>query len=230
MFGIDNMHNNISHIIKTDEKYQINKNIITANEMLEFSFNRYLSMKKILNPLLRILNKKVVVNNIYYRLDNDDELSIIIDYSFNSKKGFLGFKETHLLNSIEKIIDSSNGQFDYLMKEYQDLLKNIFLEGEENAFYDKIRIISTSKLFELVLIDNGYQILYNGSHNINDVFKLTNEYNIAMDSFSDITNSFVCNTSFEDIENLLCNKDNLFGFLKHIKVYENDIPKILIKK
>ena len=34
MFGIDNMHNSINHIIKSDEKYQINKSIISSNDLL----------------------------------------------------------------------------------------------------------------------------------------------------------------------------------------------------
>jgi len=218
MLGIGNMHNNINNIIKNDEKKEKNKIVLTASELIQNNYNRYLLMQKVLNPLLRILKKKVNVINISYILSND-ELVILIEYINNNRKGFLSIKELELLDSLEINLDTSKGMFNYLITDYKDLIKEILLIGKREEFYQEYNVLSTSKLFKLRLLDKGSQLTC-VTNNTKDYFNIINEYG----------NDVICDTSYPDIKELMSDEEVLNKFLNHIKVYEIEVPKVLIKK
>ena len=230
MFGVGSTENNILNIIKNDEKHQIGKKTISGYDLLALSYQKYLEDESYLNPLIEALSSQMNITNISFNSD-EDGFSVIIEYFMNNSRGVLLLKKEELVDNLEFVLDSSNGLYRDIILKNKKLITDSF-ENSHNKSLIINQFNSTSKLFEMALAYNKYQIIYHNIHNIEDYFKLSLEYNLEnRDGDTEkILKYIVCNTSLSKIEDYFRDLDNVRSFLNHVRVYDSDVQKVLVKK
>ena len=220
MFG-DSLDKKIFKIIEKDEKSH-GLNTISAMDLLTLARNRYILMKEILKPLVLELSKELLITNIYFINDLNENFSIDIEYRKDNKLGYLILKQTDF-NEFEVILNTDNSQDNKLINKNKKIIIQTFKYGLEKDFDKKSELSSTSDLLSLNIYNNLYEMHNKEVQNFDNYFKLSSSLDskellesVKLYSSSNIQSKF--------------NLENLKMFLQHVKFYEKDIPKYLLKK
>ena len=220
MFG-DSLDKKIFKIIEKDEKSH-GLNTISAMDLLTLARNRYILMKEILKPLVLELSKELLITNIYFINDLNENFSIDIEYRKDNKLGYLILKQTDF-NEFEVILNTDNSQDNKLINKNKKIIIQTFKYGLEKDFDKKSELSSTSDLLSLSIYNNLYEMHNKEVQNFDNYFKLSSSLDskellesVKLYSSSNIQSKF--------------NLENLKMFLQHVKFYEKDIPKYLLKK
>ncbi len=232
MFGLYNAENSIKSIIKNDEHHQIGKKVISGYDLLAINYREYLKKESYLNPLIEALSKKMHIVNITYNT-MEDGFSVVIEYLHDGNKGIIILKNDEVISddNLEFVIDGSDGLYhDTILKNKKLIIKS-FNKAPGNILTNK-QFHSTSKLFEISVYDSRYQIVYHNVHNIYDCFKLSIEHNLLNrdGDIEKIIKYMSCSTTLENLKNCFEDEDNIRKFLQHVKVYDSDVQKVLVKK
>ena len=211
-------------LIKHDENYDKKRNILNGEEVFKLCNNRYKIMQNILLPLKEKLGKNIEITDIGFAHGMQDDMNIVVKYENNSQTSF--FTITNFDYSDIDIVSSDDGleKYDFIMtnkKIILDIFSQIYEESLDSEFY----INSTSKKF--VIADNCRSfIIKDINEKIFSIEKLHSLYtkNNLM-YYNDRTDSV-----YSKLKDLLLNEDNVLNIYQHIHIYEEDFPKILIKK
>ena len=211
-------------LIKNEEQYDKKKVVITAEEAFKLFYKRYLLMKEILLPLKKKLGEKVEVTDISFVNGMQDDMSIVIKYTKEEKNYVLALSNLDYedITIISTDVIVSQEQFvDVNKRIIIDTFRNISNNGldEENIIKSttkKFIIKDNCDKFKICDIDEkvfgmeGSYSIYEKNGSIFDLSKIT------------------CN--YSKLKEMLSNSENGLAIYQHMHIYEEDIPKELIKK
>ena len=215
------MYRAVIELLEHDEAYNKKRSVINGEE-LKLCHERYLLMQELLLPLKEKLGKDIMITNISFAEGAQDDMCIIIEYMNDDKKGYLIL--SHLeFDGVETIFNTGNKELKLLIDDNKELILKTFEEAYRNSFDKEIRISSTSKQFTFNDDSEFFSLrdyLNNGSLSLK-----TNhaeyEKNGQLYLLDDKTS----------IYKNLCKKIQENGnILTHAKVYEEELPRVLIKK
>lgn len=217
-------YRSVIDLIRKEEPYDKNKNIISGDEAFTLCFNRYLILQEILLPLKEKLGKEVEVTDISFVNGMQNDIRIIIKYNRGNKQYTIAL--TNIENQdIEIIADDEIARKQGLIRSNKRIVLNAFYGIDENNLTDDITIKSTSGRF--ILHDNY------DSFEIKDVdgklFRLEKKYSSYVKDKS-LTNPTKLECNFPKLRELLENEDNVLALYNHFHAYENMFPTSLIKK
>ena len=193
--------------------------------------SRYLLLQKKLLPIISILKNKLAVTNIKVYEDNELGLMLQIEYVINSHKGYIVLYYSNLENKIGIQMDTTGGEYNGLIHHNETTLINIIHSCEEEKFGCKDTLRSTSNTFTINLFGDYVRIVGNTHGSIEDYFEMRYIYNLFHDiSYNEMIKHVNILTSFPKLNILLSDEEVLSQLFDHIKFYENDVPKHLVKK
>ncbi len=221
----------IQNIVRNNERYDKSKRVLSAREILEVGQSRYLLLQKKLLPIISILKNKLAVTNIKVYEDNELGLMLQIEYVINSHKGYIVLYYSNLENKIGIQMDTTGGEYNGLIHHNETTLINIIHSCEEEKFGCKDTLRSTSNTFTINLFGDYVRIVGNTHGSIEDYFEMRYIYNLFHDiSYNEMIKHVNILTSFPKLNILLSDEEVLSQLFDHIKFYENDVPKHLVKK
>ena len=219
-----NASKSILDILEHDEKYQ-GKEIISGRQLLDMCQRRYLLMQEILTPVILYLQDKMNIQRIYFQSNIlDMDIVMVIDYLIDDKRGYLTLGSSDIIDGLQIVSGLSNGMGEKIVKDKSKLFLDTLNEGLDNSFNHEHIILSTSHLFQIGLNNDNLNISGNFK-SLDDTFAMNYAYQKIID-----LNNFLCKTNFSNVKEYLENLENLKSFLEHLKIYEKDVPKVLIKK
>lgn len=205
------------------EKYKKDKSVVSASDLFEMSKRRLHLMSNILKPVVYVLQKDIDIKKIYFSDNDSYGITLNIDFTDDEADYSVGMDNIDFDNQLEFVLDTSNGKYNNLfIKNYKALL-SAFKDGLEHEFDKTSRLLSTSKIFNANISTYRY-LLESKNLEKNDFLKIIYYYQRSDSEHFDTI------SSYSDIEEMLNNPVLLKQYMDHIKFYEEDIPKYLIKK
>jgi hypothetical protein len=218
-------YRSVFELIKNNESYDKKNNVLTGEEVFKLCQNRYDSMQNILRPLQKRLGENIEIIEIgFAQIAEEETPRIVVRYQKDGLQNFfsisnLGLKDIEI-SSGDNRLESLN--FVLINK---GMILEIFNKLFEDSMYDEISINSTSKRFTIVdtmknfiIKDiNGKLLSIEGSHPI-----------YAKEGL--MYNKEKIITPNPKLKEALLDDENIMNVYRHLRVYEDDIPKILIKK
>lgn len=212
-------------LILKEESYDKKRNVLNAEELFKLCHERYTLMKKLLLPLKEKLGKEIEITDISFTEGLQQETCIMVEYLDNGKKDFFAVSSLYF-DDIEIVFGTSSKAIIELTNNNKGMFLDAFKISVNNFFDQKIYIPTVSKKFtfsddldEFTLADT-----YSGA--ILSMF-LKHSYYEKMGSLYISKNK---NSGLKKINKLLDNSDNINSTFLHARVYEDELPKILIKK
>ena len=220
MFGNNAFDKKILRLIEQDEKHDKN-NVVSSLELLKSLKKRFILMKDILKPLINVLSNDILITNIYFDVELDDNFSINIDYIKDNKSGTIIITQ-FTEDEIEIVVNSHKDELNDLIMDSKKIITDIFNHGLDESFDRTGELInSTSNIVRLSSNNRFLEINNLDKRSSSEQFRLV--FNLNDDSYKILTNIKI-------IESKLNEKDNMNSFLDHVKIYEKNIPYYLSKK
>ena len=220
MFGNNAFDKKILRLIEQDEKHDKN-NVVSSLELLKSLKKRFILMQDILKPLINVLSNDILITNIYFDVELDDNFSINIDYIKDNKSGTIIITQ-FAEDEIEIVVNSHKDELNDLIMDNKKIITDIFNHGLDESFDRTGELInSTSNIVRLSSNNRFLEINNPDKRNSLEQFRLV--FNLNDDSYKILTNLKI-------IESKLNEKDNMNSFLEHVKIYEKNIPYYLSKK
>ena len=219
MFGNNTFDKKILKLINQDEKHDKN-NVVSSLELLKSLKQRFILMQDILKPLVNILSKDILITNIYFGVELDDDFTINIDFIKDNKSGTIIINQ-FIKDEIEIVVNSHKDILNDLIMDNKKIITDIFNHGLDESFDRTGDLInSTSNIIQLSSNNRMLEINNPDKRSLLEQFRLT--INLNDDSYKLLTN-------LKNIKDKLNEKDNMNSFLEHVKIYEKNIPYYLIK-
>lgn len=217
-------YSTVVDLIKRDENYDKKRSVLTGEEVFKLCHNRYLALQELLLPLKEKLGKNIEITDIGLVHGMQDDTSIVVKYNDNGKLNFFTITNSDY-DDIE--IDLSN---DYIEKYgfvldnkkiIMDILTQISINSLDSEFYlnstsGKFIVLDNCKSFAIkdtnakIFCLEGNHLLYKKSGLMYDPEKT------------------IC--AYSKLKEMLTEEDNIQSIYQHLRVYEEDFPKTLIKK
>ncbi len=214
----------IINAMKEEEEYNKRKNVLSAREVLDLSFKRYGEMLNVLEPLKKSLMREINVTNIYFAKDYQDETAIIIEYQDEEGKKFFTISE-YDDGEIDFLFDIYNGNYQKILDDNRKEIFDAFKANREFNFERETVIPSTSKKFVVKEGSNFYGLFDSQEKNL----KLSYNY-VESENSKQIIVPYIITSDFKGVNELLKNEANVHNLFENVKVYEENVPKSLLKK
>lgn len=214
----------IVNAMKEEEKDNKKKSVLNARELLDLSFKRYVEMINILEPLKKSLEKEINITNIYFANDFQGNTSIVIEYFDDEGKKFFTIAE-YDDNMIDILFDIYNGNYKKMLDDNKEIINAAFKANKEFSFEQEMTIPSTSKMFVIKEGCNYYGISDYTGKRLRMSYNYSGMENGKMRILPSGTFS-----EFKIVSELLANDVNAHNLLENIKVYEENVPKYLLKQ
>ena len=211
-------------LIKRDEVYDKKRSVITGEEAFRLCHARYQAMQDLLLPLKNRLGKNIEITDISFAHGMQDDTNIVVKYNDNGKASFFTITNSDF-NDIE-IVASNNRleKYGFIMANkgiILDIFNKIYVESLDSEFY----LNSTSKKF--IIKDNCKA--FTVKDNNERIFSIeTNHFMYSKSNTVYNKDKVIC--AYQILKEMLLDENNILNIYQHIHVYEEDFPKILIKK
>lgn len=211
-------------LMKNTEHYDKKKAVITGEDAFKIVYKRYLLMQEIFLPLKEKLGERVDLTDITFINNMQDDTNIVIKYTKDGKNYVLTLSNLDY-EDINIVSTDVVAQQEDFVDANKRIIINTFRDISNNSLDDEISIKSTSGKF--IIEDNcdRFKISDIGEK----IFSLETKYstyekNNGLFGISKLT----CN--FPRLKELLSDNFESYAVYKNLRVYEEDIPKKLIKK
>lgn len=212
----------VYELIKNDEVYDKKRSTLTGEELFKLCQDRFDLMQEILRPLKMRLGQNIEIIDIGFSQGMVEDTSIIVRYNKDDRQSFFTISNLGF-NDIE--ISSSDPKFEkYGVLVNKGIILEIFNRVFEDSLDSVINMNSTSKKF---IISDTLKFFA-----IKDVQSklLTIEGSHLLFAKEKIMyNKEKITTPNTKLKELLSIDENIQNMYKHLRVYEEDIPKTLIK-
>ena len=212
----------IIDLINGNETYDKSKNSLTGLETFVLLHRRYLKLKGILSPLIDKIGKNIDVVDIDFVEGMQDETIISIKYVKNNKQQLLsisnfGFDQFEVVSS-DKDIEN-----EVFVQNNRKVFLNIFKAVDEYHLDSRVNISSTSK--KIIVSDLADNFSVKDSEQ--KIFMVNTKHSLYEKKRLFI-NNISCN--YPKLKELLEKEETVLNFYDHLRFYEEDISKVLIKK
>jgi hypothetical protein len=214
----------VFELIKYDESYNKKINVLTGEEVFKLCQDRYELMQEILRPLKKRLGENIEITDIGFAKGMQDDTCIIVRYNKDDKSHYFSISNTEF-NDIE--ISSTDTRLEKLsfVLVNKGIILDIFKEINSNSLDEEVSINSTSKKFIVSDILKTFAI-----KDINSkLFTIEGSHSIYTKEGLMYNKERII-TQNTKLKELLNDDQNIMNIYKHLRVYEEDIPKTLIKK
>ena len=217
-----NIHATIN-LINKDEPYDKTRNVLSGEEIYKLCYDRYLLLNQILLSLKESLSKYLDIVNISFQNNLNGEISIVITYRKNGRNYVYTVNRVDT-SLIDVSLENNSEIIDITMANRQAII-NVFNEIIDNCLDVETTLYSTSKFFIIYANSNSFSI-----NNIDQkVISLSGDYSdYSNDGLMYDRNRVIAN--YKKIKFLLENDENVLNVYRHLKVYEDSIDKVLLKK
>ena len=214
----------ILDLIKHNEVYDKKRKVLTGQEVFELCQTRYDLMQELLLPLKQKLGENIEIVDIGFAKGMQDNTSIVVMYKSGDKHNYFTISDSGI-NDIEVTSSDNRLERHGFILANKKIIIDIFKCVYENSLDSEFYINSTSKKF--VITDNCK------SFNIKDagmkLFSLEGSHSLY-DQEGLMYNMEKTMSAYSRLKEILSNEDNILDIYNHIHVYEDDFPKVLIKK
>lgn len=219
---LDKYHS-VFELIKNDESYNKKKSVLTGEEVFKLCQDRYKLMQGILRPLKKRLGENIEIIDIGFVNGMQGESIISIKYNKDDKLNGFSIINSDFSDIEIKASDDKLEKLNFVLLN-KGIIKEVFDSVDKLELDQEIRINSTSKKFVIsdilrrfIIKDaTGKLLTIEGSH------PLYIKEGLMYSKESIITPN-------PKLKELLENEDNIMNIYRHLRVYEEDIPKILKK-
>lgn len=210
-------------LFKNNEQYDKKKSVLTALETFNLCYNRYLLLQQILTPLKEKLGGEIDITDISFINGMQGEMSFLVKYLKDGKQyqlsiSGLDFQDINILSSDLKIQNSN------FIEANRGIILRTFKKLDEESLNNEIVVKSTSGKF--VVGDNSD--VFSIKNVDGRLFSLKNKYSIYDKTKSLSSSNLECN--FPKLKELIMKDGNILALYQHIHVYEDSLPRELIKK
>lgn len=219
---LDKYHS-VFELIKNDESYNKKKSVLTGEEVFKLCQDRYKVMQGILRPLKKRLGENIEIIDIGFVNGMQGESIISIKYNKDDKLNGFSIINSDFSDIEIKASDDKLEKLNFVLLN-KGIIKEVFDSVDKLELDQEIRINSTSKKFVIsdilrrfIIKDaTGKLLTIEGSH------PLYIKEGLMYSKESIITPN-------PKLKELLENEDNIMNIYRHLRVYEEDIPKTLKK-
>lgn len=217
-------YRSVFDLIKNDESYEKKRSVLTGEEVFKLCQDRYELMQSILRPLKKRLGENIEVIDIGFVKPAEEEGRISVRYLKDEKQYLfsisnLGFKDVEISSS-----DTKLERLEFVLVN-KGLILDTFNQIDKDSLDIDISMNSTSKKFNITdTLKNfsikdalGKLLTIEGSH-----------ISYAKDGLMYNKDKIV--TPNQKLKDALEIDENIINMYRHLRVYEEDIPSVLIKK
>lgn len=211
-------------LIAHDEAYDKKKNVLSGEELFKLCYERYLLMEQVLLPLKEKLGKRIEITNVNFAEGIQDDTYIIVEYLNEGKKNY--FTLSHLeYDGIETIFNTGDKEIKTFIDENKKDILEAFASAYRYSFDRDLCILTTSKQFAFT--DDTQMFSLKDSLN-GQVLSISSSYtNYEKNHELYIPNA---TSRYNNLEKVISDNNNARNVIRHAKVYEEALPKVLIKK
>ncbi len=215
-------YRSVFELIKNDESYNKKANVLTAEEVFKLCQDRYELMKETLMPLKNKLGEDIEIIEIGLANTMQDETNIIVRYRKDDIQKYFNISRSGF-NDIE-IMDESLEKLGFVTAN-KGIILDIFDRVDKEELDKQISINSTSKKFVISDIMKKFVI----SDVNNNLFTIEGSHGLYLKEGLMYDKEKII-TPNPKLKEALSVDENIMNIYKHLRVYEEDVPKTLIKK
>jgi hypothetical protein len=215
-------YRSVFELIKNDESYNKKANVLTAEEVFNLCQDRYELMKETLMPLKNKLGEDIEIIEIGLANTMQDETNIIVRYRKDDIQKYFNISRSGF-NDIE-IMDESLEKLGFVTAN-KGIILDIFDRVDKEELDKQISINSTSKKFVISDIMKKFVI----SDINNNLFTIEGSHGLYLKEGLMYDKEKII-TPNPKLKEALSVDENIMNIYKHLRVYEEDVPKTLIKK
>lgn len=217
-------YRSISELIRTDENYDKKRNILTGVEVYNLCQDRYELLQEVLHPLKKKLGENIEIIDIGFVRGMQDDTHIGVRYNKDDKQNIFSISKSDF-NDIEiKCSDEMLEKFSFVLINKKLVLDTFQRINEENLD-EEVSINSASKKF--IINDTIAKFVIRDA--LGKIFSIEGSHALfAKDGL--MYNKDKINIGNPKIKELLEDENNIMNIYNHLRVYEEEIPKVLIKK
>ncbi len=211
-------------LIEKEEMHDKNRSTVNGEELFLLCHEQYRLMNRLLLPLKEKLKEDINVTNIFFTDGFQQDTNMIVEYEKDERKAYFAISN-YDFDTLEFISGTSSKDMKKIVDKNKKIIEEAFKICFENNFDEDITIRTASRRF--VFKDDMDEFSLNDTCNA-DILSLsgTHSYYETMGTLLFSKNK---NSCYKKVNKLL--KDEVMGnILKHAKVYEDEMPKVLIKK
>lgn len=214
----------VLELIDKDEMYDKRRNTINGEELFLLCHKRYQLMNELLQPLKDKLKEDINVTNIFFTEGFQQDTGLIVEYQKDGRKAYFGISN-YDFDTLEFISGTSSKEVKGLADKNQKLFDEAFKICYENDFDEELSIKSTSRRF--AFRDDTIKFTLNDTCDAN-ILSISGTH-VYYETLGTLFLSKDKNSCYKKINQLL-NDERMGKILNHTKIYEDEIPKVLIKK
>ena len=212
-------------LIKNEEAYDKTRRVVSGLEAFYLCYERYELLRNIINPLKIIFGDNMIVVGVSFNSINQNETVVTIKYVINDKLNIMVINMFDL-DILEITLSDSSIDSD-ILEEDSSIISKIIFELDGYGFFDEseISLRSSSKKFNV--IDNCSDFIIKSiDEKILSVG--TNYYQYNKEKKLYLPDRITSESS--KLKELLANEENVQRIYSNLRIYEDDLPKRLIKK
>ena len=214
-------YRSVFELIKNEESYNKKANVLTGEEVFKLCQDRYELMQEILMPLRNKLGEDIEIIEISLANTMQDETNIIVRYRKDDIQKYFSISRSGF-NDIE-IMDEDLEKLGFVTAN-KGIILDIFDHVDKDELDQQINIKSASKKFIISDIMKKFVIT-----DVNNLFTIEGSHGLYIKEGLMYDKEKII-TSNPKLKEALLIDENIMNIYKNIRVYEEDIPKTLIKK
>ncbi len=211
-------------LINKDEPYDKKRSVITGEDAFNLCYNRFLLMLQVLEPLMSKVGGDYVITDISVTNEAEDDMNIFIKYLKKDRQHILSiscldYQDIRIVSSDEDVQMDKFGVVNkkIILKTFRDII--------DNSLDEEIMLKSTSGKF--VVRDNCD--FFNIKSFDGKMFSMDKKY-VDYEKVGSLLIPTRVECNYPKLKEMLLNENNGLALCQHLRIYEEIVPKELIKK
>ena len=214
----------VLELIKNDESYNKKRSVLTGEEVFKLCQDRYELMQDILCPLKKKLGENIEITDISFAKAMQEESCIVVRYVKDDKQNYFFINKSDFNDVEVKSLDDRLEGLGFVLIN-KGIILDIFNQIDNDELDDYITINSTSNKFIVSDIMKKFVI----SDSARKLFSIEGSHSLyKKDGLMYNRDGII--TQSPKLKEVLSSDENILNIYRHLRVYEEDIPKVLIKK
>lgn len=219
------MYRAVIDLITREEAYDKKRKTLDGEELFKLCHKRYQMAQELLLPLKEKLGEEMEVTNIAFAQGLKYDTWMIIEYLKNNVKSYLTLSYS-TIDNIEMLFSVDNEDAKKVVSQNKDLIIRTFAEGYSRSYDEDLHFTTTSKRF--LITDDIETFSMKDSLDGQAINLNTNHSDYEKNKSLSILKNRI--SQYKNISKILSDDEKLVDTLRNVRVYEDELPKALIKK
>ncbi len=219
-------YRSIMDLVKNEEPFDKKKSVMNGLEAFYLFHKRYEALQIVLEPLKNILGEDVIIISINFNNVMQEEKGMVIKYLIDGKLNIMVIN-MYELEILDVVLSNPQLDSDSFLETNREIISEVVRNLERIGCIDESEVLFKSSSKRFILGDNCNDFIIRG--NEEKLYSIgTNHFSYDKNKGLYVPEKIICENP--SLKEELMSEETIQKVYNHLRVYEDDFPKELIKK